>query len=191
MGIVEVYKAQIDFSCGSQFASDNILFIKTSNCNDDVYITADVNKLLSNEDAILEGDVALKTDKSIYITGIANHSLRIKPFLKNDVAKKVVAYDKRLPEERRTRIKTVKEDDKTDNDKKQIVIYPNPADTDLTISSTETIFAYRIYNQQGVILIQENFPDNYTISVNALQTGLYYIRIQTPTQAVVKTFYKN
>ena len=52
----------------------------------------------------------------------------------------------------------------------EFFLYPNPADTTLTVETELTIISYRINDIQGNVYLEGNTPDNNTISVNTLQT---------------------
>lgn len=71
-----------------------------------------------------------------------------------------------------------------------IYIYPNPVDNILKIKTKETVISYIISNVYGAVKLQGNTPNNNTIDTTSLQTGLYYINIQTPTETVTISFYK-
>ena len=55
-------------------------------------------------------------------------------------------------------------------------IYPNPTNSNLTINTSETIDAIRIYNSAGVLFQTEN---KNTFSVEQLPAGIYFMEIET------------
>ncbi len=69
---------------------------------------------------------------------------------------------------------------------RQIVVYPNPTNTTLTIQSKQPYSSIELYNTTGNLVLKEtNTPE--TMSVSALPQGLYILRILGPQQEVVAT----
>ena len=66
-------------------------------------------------------------------------------------------------------------------------IYPNPTNSNLTISTTETINAIRIYTAAGS-LIQTEIAT--TFSVEELPAGIYFIEVQTANSISTTRFIK-
>ena len=65
-----------------------------------------------------------------------------------------------------------------------ILIYPNPAKENITLTADEDIF---IFNNLGQIVKQINNPrGETTISVSDLQKGVYYIKTGNKTQKLIK-----
>ena len=64
------------------------------------------------------------------------------------------------------------------NPEKEISLFPNPANKQLTISSKDgtTIEEVIIYNQTGQIVQQEK-PVNNIIDISQLQQGMYIIEV--------------
>ncbi len=76
------------------------------------------------------------------------------------------------------------------DDKDEFTIHPNPVDNILTLQTRANVVSYNITNVYGVSLLQGNTKYNNTIDTTSLQTGLYYINIQTSTETVTLSFYK-
>ena len=69
----------------------------------------------------------------------------------------------------------------------QFNIYPNPANTSFSISgrNIESIF---ILNSLGQIVLQTNIPSD--VFIGNLTTGIYFVRIETTEEIVVKKLIK-
>ncbi len=65
--------------------------------------------------------------------------------------------------------------------KEPILLYPNPANTSITIASVETISSIQIMNTLGQELFYENqiFKTKKIINISNLPKGLYYIQIES------------
>jgi hypothetical protein len=199
----QVSFSQIQVSCGgiSNILGTNgmISSLNMNDCLEDLEIRIDESLLLDNENITLEGAFELDSGKSIRIIGNQNHTIFIRPF-ERDVTynKKVLAYKGGLlPDEEKTVIKTSRYDSKRSSSKvesivyQNLTIYPNPATTNITIQTQETILIYKVINPQGTIILQEYFPDSNTIDISNLNNGMYYIKIQTLQQVVTKQLIKN
>ena len=72
-------------------------------------------------------------------------------------------------------------------------IYPNPAKDEIHISSEERIEEVRIYNingQQTTVNSQQTSSTGMTINISNLNSGVYFIKINTEKGNIVKTFIK-
>lgn len=73
-------------------------------------------------------------------------------------------------------------------------LYPNPAKSQITISSTiigSTKINYEVVDVLGkVILMNDNNANNFTININDLNSGIYFLRLQINNSIVVKKFVK-
>ena len=73
-------------------------------------------------------------------------------------------------------------------------IYPNPARNEITISSEEMINDVRIYNingQQTTVNGQQTSSTGMTINIEHLNSGVYFIKIDTERGNIVKRFIKH
>lgn len=59
---------------------------------------------------------------------------------------------------------------------KEINLFPNPSKNYITIESNKPIISYSIYDINGKLIQQENYPSN-RISVSNLQEGIYFLII--------------
>lgn len=69
----------------------------------------------------------------------------------------------------------------------QISVYPNPANSNLTIQTTENILVVSIYNSAGVFVKAEN---KNTFSVENLPAGIYFLQVQTESGISTARFVK-
>ena len=197
--LVQFTFSQIQVSCDNINTiigtNNTISFLNINDCNRDIVISIDES---SNEDINLEGEL-IRNRASIRILGNENHSISLVPFDKDsNLKKKVVAHKGKLPEERKTRVLSHKNEGKGDaKEEGEITVYPNPINSnndEITISAPKTqltILSYTLRNNYGAIILQEYFPESNTIDVSNLNNGMYYIKIQTLQQTVTKTFIKN
>lgn len=71
----------------------------------------------------------------------------------------------------------------------KVTLYPNPAKTELTILTSETINHIAVWNLQGQEIYSfENL--NNKVDVSIFKTGLYFIKLQTNNGLRVATFIK-
>lgn len=62
----------------------------------------------------------------------------------------------------------------------EIQVYPNPADNILNISSDEPLILAKVYNQNGELLLKEILLNREnTIDISGLQSGMYFLMIQS------------
>ena len=76
-----------------------------------------------------------------------------------------------------------------DQNQLDISIYPNPTDNTLFISGNETPIAVDIYNVLGKEVLSVKNTNN--INVQALQSGVYVIRISDGVGQTNRKFIKN
>ena len=72
-------------------------------------------------------------------------------------------------------------------------LYPNPAGSEVTVTSNATFNSYEIYNATGKVLISKNLENpvlEQIISLEELLTGLYFIKILNATQSTVSKLMK-
>jgi len=79
---------------------------------------------------------------------------------------------------------------KTNNLKKELKIYPNPAQNELTIINSEPDAQILIYDLQGKIQLRSNLIDN-KLNISHLQEGLYLLQIEGSDESSVVKFIKN
>lgn len=196
-GFSQFTNSQFLVSCGSENLntgiSSSVVFVRADNCGNDFTIAVDETSLDNKESITLEGFLVVNRATSILITGNLKHSIFIKPYIQaNTTNKKAVFYKRKLPDERKTVVKTTHEEDKTGFKKPTpINLYPNPVVTTLNIQTQETVLSYRIVNTQGHTLLEGILPTNNSIGVLQLSSGMYAALIQTTKQTVTKTFIKN
>lgn len=100
--------------------------------------------------------IALDSCNNLYISDNSNHRIR-----------KVTFNPNCFPE----RVKEV-------NKLKDIIIYPNPAQQQLTISSSNAVKQISVLNTIGQVLItQRNYTDKAVVDVSNLSPGLYFIKV--------------
>ena len=75
----------------------------------------------------------------------------------------------------------------TKNEMKDIVVYPNPTSTSLTINGNKN-YDLKIFNTLGQVLLQIN--DTNTIDVSSLSNGVYLINITDGIKSITKRFTK-
>ena len=73
------------------------------------------------------------------------------------------------------------------NEMRDIVIYPNPTLTTLTINGNKN-YDLKIFNTLGQVLLQIN--DTNTIDVRSLSDGVYLINITDGIKSLTKRFIK-
>ncbi|MBK9191746.1 MAG: T9SS type A sorting domain-containing protein [Crocinitomicaceae bacterium] len=66
-------------------------------------------------------------------------------------------------------------------------VYPNPAQTNLTVQTTENILSINIFNSAGTLVRTEN---KNTFSVESLPAGIYLMQIQTENEIQQSKFIK-
>ncbi len=72
-----------------------------------------------------------------------------------------------------------------------LMIYPNPVATVLHIETASPILRYSVIDTYGIIRLEGETLADGQLSVSSLSTGVYYLSIETTTQTLSKTFYKN
>jgi hypothetical protein len=74
---------------------------------------------------------------------------------------------------------------------KTTLIYPNPADRQLTISMNGlSVESVSIYNTTGKLLLQNKQPINNTIDISSLSSGVYIAEIRIKEGSVIKRWVK-
>lgn len=72
-----------------------------------------------------------------------------------------------------------------------IIAYPNPATTDLTIASEDMISSIKIHNIAGMVMMQKSINAKQAqVFVGDLQPGIYLISVETEEEVVTKKFIK-
>ncbi len=62
----------------------------------------------------------------------------------------------------------------------EIQVYPNPANNILHISSDGQLISAEVYNQTGKLLLKEKMlKGEHTIDISGLQSGMYFVKIQS------------
>lgn len=71
----------------------------------------------------------------------------------------------------------------------EIMVYPNPVESDLHISGfTNSSASIEIWNNQGQLVLEQNFANQ--VSLARLESGIYYLRLRDGNQVVSRTFVK-
>lgn len=72
------------------------------------------------------------------------------------------------------------------NANNMITLYPNPANNQLVIESTDPVFVSRIYSSSGRLVLSEHLNGEFTRRINteSIPGGLYFLRITTSSQSV-------
>jgi hypothetical protein len=74
----------------------------------------------------------------------------------------------------------------------QVKIYPNPAQDRLQISLPEQVEEIRIFNLQGRLVAHVipggNINNLYSVNINQLKNGIYFIELITPTNRLRHKF---
>lgn len=78
-----------------------------------------------------------------------------------------------------------------DSELVNLVVYPNPVQDELRITSEEALDFYRIYNVTGALVSEEIIENtNKSIDVSSLTTGVYFIEISSNNRKVMKKIIK-
>lgn len=172
----QVLISQTPFDCG-----DGLLVEINESQSSDIYLGNCAKDLLittTDDDIEIRGLIEVNENYVTRIVPTGNHKI----YLKSSYSNKTVIG--------KTRTSTGTDGD--DGDAKQAIsLYPNPTDTNLTIAIQETIISYTISDTYSIVKLQGNTPKENTIIVSSLKTGLYYLTLQTNSQIITKTFYKN
>jgi hypothetical protein len=59
-----------------------------------------------------------------------------------------------------------------------VVIYPNPASTEVYIDASEAFSQFTLYNQQMSIVNSQSFPSTKSkkVDISSLSNGIYFIK---------------
>jgi hypothetical protein len=68
-----------------------------------------------------------------------------------------------------------------------MLIYPNPASSQIQILTKEVIVEVKIFNELGSLVLQGT---NATLNVSNLSDGLYFVEVTTNTQKQVTRWIK-
>lgn len=74
----------------------------------------------------------------------------------------------------------------------QVHLYPNPVNDQLRFSATHPVNGYHIYSTDGRLISSESFGATYsqTIALPPLQTGTYYLLLESDLGSTFRTFVK-
>jgi hypothetical protein len=68
-----------------------------------------------------------------------------------------------------------------------LTIYPNPANSSITIQSCESIEIVRIYSLIGDLVLKRNVGDNqYLLDVSGLKSGIYFLEVECGKEWIKK-----
>jgi len=72
----------------------------------------------------------------------------------------------------------------------RINLYPNPANNNLNITSSEAIEQITVYDYSGKMVFNKiiNKENNFALNTEVLNNGVYIAKIKTGTQEVFKRF---
>ena len=71
-----------------------------------------------------------------------------------------------------------------------VVVYPNPATSQLTLNSNKTIESVALLDITGKLVARPEINDK-TIDISYLNQGLYFLQVNTASGSVVEKFVKN
>jgi hypothetical protein len=74
--------------------------------------------------------------------------------------------------------------------KNSISIFPNPTNNYLNVTGIELNSEYRIYDTTGRKVFQGVFVKSYTVDIQSLENGIYYIEINNIDLKIVRKFIK-
>ena len=78
-----------------------------------------------------------------------------------------------------------------DSEIADLIVYPNPVQDILRVTSEENLESYRIYSVAGGLISEEKIENtNQFIDVSSLTTGVYFIEITSNDQKVMKKIIK-
>ncbi|MEN8886366.1 MAG: T9SS type A sorting domain-containing protein, partial [Winogradskyella sp.] len=69
-------------------------------------------------------------------------------------------------------------------------VYPNPTSNLITISTNKTIDRLELYNTLGQLVLEKN-GNTRALQIEALQTGIYSLKIYSENAVVTKRVIKN
>ncbi|RMG83640.1 MAG: T9SS C-terminal target domain-containing protein [Bacteroidetes bacterium] len=72
----------------------------------------------------------------------------------------------------------------------KVEIYPNPVQNTLTVAYPNEAFKLEIYNQIGQKVYQQNARETASIEMNGMPEGVYFVRISSAQNVVVKKVVK-
>ncbi len=73
----------------------------------------------------------------------------------------------------------------------QIIVYPNPSDTIVTVDANSTIESITVYDMQGrVVLFKEANHQTASIDISPYAKGMYFITVETTVGEVTKRILK-
>jgi hypothetical protein len=74
----------------------------------------------------------------------------------------------------------------------KIVVFPNPTSDKLTISNSQNVNSISIINSTGILInaYHQINQDSFTISFNGYSEGIYFIKIETSDEIIVKKIVK-
>lgn len=82
----------------------------------------------------------------------------------------------------------------TSNDEfaaESIKVFPNPADDFVFLNSDELIYSIKLYNYNGQVLIEKNTKAKSSkLDVSELMPGIYFLKMETGNQSVVRQIIK-
>lgn len=72
----------------------------------------------------------------------------------------------------------------------QISIYPNPAKSEINVSSPELFGGVKVYSVTGKLMFQENFAETgyYKLNLDGFVPGIYLIQVTGKTETVARKF---
>lgn len=120
---------------------------------------------------VIVNDLAINTVKNELYAGTFGRGLWVSPLVES-----ILSVDELLLSE-------------------NVQLYPNPATNNVTISLAQNVTGdVRIFNIQGALVHFEKdvqFSNTYSVDVEKLQTGTYFVRLNTEMGTVTKKFIKD
>ena len=59
----------------------------------------------------------------------------------------------------------------------EIIVYPNPVQASLQVSSASSVLRYSVISSQGAVVLEGNLKDS-TIDMTSLSAGMYFVKLQ-------------
>ncbi len=166
------------------WTSDIFNGFDTSKCDNDVEIIATTRNIK------VKNYIKINSDRELIFKPTANHSIAILPAEKENNTQLPPDIEIQNGIGDRTEI-TGTFDETELKPPVTLTLYPNPAHSELKITSNKEILHYYVLDFHYNILLEGNSLPNNNLSVNSLLPGTYFLAIQTEEGVTSKFFIKN